>query len=74
MLVMSQLTLTLSDEIASALSQIGRESNRPPEDVAREMVEKAVALKRLDQLRREVREGLNSNAPKTEDEAFEQIS
>ena len=71
---MSQITLTLSDDITSALSQIGRESNRKPEEVAREMLEKAVALKRLDQLRGEVRESLKPDAPKTEDETFEQIS
>jgi hypothetical protein len=73
-LLMSQLTLTLPDEVATVLAQIGRDSNRGPEDVAREMVERAVALNRLDELRREVRESLGPNSPKTENDVFEQIS
>jgi hypothetical protein len=72
--LMSQLTLNLPDDVAKALADAGREVSRTPEEVAADMLRRMIAVRRFQQLSKEVREALGPNAPTSEEEIFEQIS
>jgi hypothetical protein len=71
---MTQLVLQLSDDLARALDDASRAAHRPPEDIAREMVEKALAVRRIDAVREEIQRSLGDDAPETDEEVFKQIS
>ena len=71
---MSQLILQLPDKVAAALNEVSRAAQRPPEEIAREMVEKALAIQRFDAIRQKLQNSLGDDAPETDEEVFKQIS
>jgi hypothetical protein len=71
---MSVLTINLPDNVARELAQASREASSSPEAVAADMLRRMLAVRRFQRLAREVRASLGPDAPKTEEEIFEQIS
>ena len=71
---MSRLILELPDKVAAALNEMSRAAQRPPEEIAREMVEKALAIERFDGIRQKLQDSLGDDAPQTDEEIFKQIS
>jgi predicted transcriptional regulator len=71
---MSTITITISDAFAAELAEAGREAGRSPEAVAEEMIARMIALRKFERLRRDVREAFGEEAPKTDEEVFEQLS
>lgn len=69
---MSRLTLNLPDDIASELADAGAELHLTPEAAAEDMIRRMIALRRIDRLRRDVREATDST--ETEDEILDRIS
>lgn len=74
MLGMSQITLYLPDGLSAELDEASREANSRPEDVAREMVERALRVRRFDRVRRKIIDSLGPDAPQSDQDAFEQVS
>jgi hypothetical protein len=71
---MSRLSIELPDSAREELIQAGRETNRPPEQVAAELLNRLLLVRRFDRAAQDVSRALKPDAPKNEDEAFEQIS
>jgi len=71
---MNQITLNLPDDLAAELDKASREINSRPEDVAREMIERALRIRRFDRARQNIIGSLGPDAPRSEQEALEQIS
>jgi predicted transcriptional regulator len=73
-LTMSQLTVQLPDAVVSELAQAGRASHRTPEAVAAEMIQRMIAVQRIDRLRADVRQALGDADPVTEGKILDEIS
>jgi hypothetical protein len=71
---MSRLVLELPDDVATALGEVSRASHRSPEEVAAEMLKKALAVKRLEAIRQDIQSTLGDDAPQSDEEIFKQIS
>jgi hypothetical protein len=71
---MSRLILDLPDDIAATLAQLSEQAHRLPEDLAREMLQRALAVERLDAIRRDIQRSLGDDAPPTDEDVFKQIS
>lgn len=71
---MSQLTLQLPERLAAELAEASRESNRTPDELAVDLLRRAMAAWRFERLSDKVSKSLKPDAPKSEDEAFEQLS
>ena len=71
---MSQITLNLPDSAAAELADVSREANRNPEDVASELLQRVLLIRRFDRAQDKVSGSLRADAPKSEDEAFEHLS
>jgi hypothetical protein len=71
---MSQLTLNLPDKIAAELAEASRRANCQPGDLALELVQRGLAVRRFKTAREGIQNSLGENAPKTDDEAFNLLS
>ena len=74
MMRMTSITLELPDDIAAGLSEAAAKANRSPEAVAQDLLRRIITLQNVERLRAEVRDSLGPDAPRSEAEAFEQIS
>ncbi|HQY87779.1 MAG TPA: hypothetical protein PK402_03920 [Tepidisphaeraceae bacterium] len=72
--IVTQITLQLDEEIALELSKASREQGVEPETTARQMIERALRVRRFDRARSHVLKALGDEAPKTDNEAFERLS
>jgi oligoendopeptidase F len=71
---MSQIILNLPDKAAAELAEASRETNRNPEDVASELLQRALLLRRFDRAQEKISKSLRPDAPQSEEQAFDQIS
>jgi hypothetical protein len=71
---MSVLTLNLPSDVSAALAEESREANRAQEEVALDLLQRALAIRRFRSVRASIIESLGDAAPDSEDEIFERIS
>ena len=71
---MTDLTIQIPDALRASLAEIGQRKHRPVEEVAREMLEKALWLERLRRLRQELRPYAQSAGFQTDDDVFKAVS
>ena len=71
---MGKMTIQLPDPLQARLEQISRTTGRPVEEVASEMVEKAMSLERLRELRRELRPYAEQAGFRTDEDVFRAVS
>lgn len=71
---MNALTLQLSDTLAREIEEVGRLTNRAPEVVAQDMLQRMVALRRFETVRQDVLRVIDPKDAMTEQEIFERIS
>jgi hypothetical protein len=71
---MSVLTLNLPNDVSAALAEESRQSNRGQEEVALDLLQRALAIRRFRSARKTVIDALDEAAPDSEDDIFEQIS
>ncbi len=67
---MSQLTLNLPDNVAADLVEASRQSNRAPDELAVELLKRALAVRRFKSARETIVESLGDRAPETDDDAL----
>ena len=72
--VMSNLTIQLPDSLRASLDEIGRRQHRPVEEVARQMIEKALFLDRLRQMRQELRPYAQAAGFNNDEDVFKAVS
>jgi hypothetical protein len=70
----SNLIIAIPDSLRASLDEIGRQKDRPIEDVALEMLEKALFLERFRQLRQEFRPYAQKAGFQTDEDVFKAIS
>ena len=61
---MSQITLNLPDKAAAELAEASRETNRNPEDVASELLQRALLLRRFDRAKHRLWIGRGTYRPR----------
>jgi hypothetical protein len=71
---MSTLKLHLPDLVVSELALAAQELRSTPEAVAEDMIQRMIALRRIDRLRSDVRQAAGDAPPATEDEILNEIS
>jgi|GEM_PF-5251415 len=71
---MRLLTLNLPSEVSAALEEESREGNRVQEEVALDLLQRALAVRRFRAARNSVIQSLGKYGPDSDDEVFEQIS
>ena len=71
---MGRLTLNLPNDVAAALAEESRQSNRAPDELAVELLERALAIRKFRSARGAVIESLGDAAPASDDDVFKQIS
>jgi hypothetical protein len=71
---MSQITVNLPDSAVAELAEVSREANRDPAEVASELLQRLLLVRRFDRAQDKVIKSLRPEAPKSEEEAFDQIS
>ncbi len=71
---MSELTIQLPDSILASLDELSRQRRCTTEQVVRDMLEKALYLERLRQLRQELRPYARAAGFKTDEDVFKAIS
>jgi hypothetical protein len=71
---MSLLTLNLPNEVSVALAEESRLENRGQEEVAVDLLKRALAVRGFRAARKSVIEALGDNGPDSEGGIFEQIS
>jgi hypothetical protein len=71
---MSQLTLNLPDKLASELAEASRQTNRSPDDLAVDLLRRALAVRRFKAARESVQNALGEGAPPSDDDAFKLLS
>jgi len=71
---MSSMTVQLPDELRAALEEIGRRQDRPAEEIAREIIEKALFLERFDQMRAEMQPFAQAAGFLSEEDIFRAVS
>jgi hypothetical protein len=71
---MSQLTLNLPDDVARALADASRQSRRGEEEVALDLLKRALAVQRFRSIRESLLETLGDDAPQDDDDVLRQIS
>ena len=71
---MSQLTLNLPNDLAAALADESRQSNRAQEEVALDLLKRALAIRRFRSARDTTMNALGDDAPQDDDDALRQIS
>jgi hypothetical protein len=67
---MSQLTLNLPDKLAADLVEASRQSNRAPDELAVELLKRALAVRSFKSARDAIASSLGDRAPETDDDAF----
>ncbi|HEX3355794.1 MAG TPA: hypothetical protein VHS31_02340 [Tepidisphaeraceae bacterium] len=70
---MSQLTLNLSDKIAAELAEASRKANLSPGDLAMELLQRGLAVRRFRSAREAIINSLGDKAPDTDEEAFKML-
>ena len=71
---MGQLTLNLPSDVAAALAQESREANCGQEEIAVDLLKRALAIRRFRSARRSLLEALGDDAPESDEEIFKNIS
>ena len=71
---MGKMTIQLPDPVQARLEQLSRESGRSVEELAQDMLEKAVRLERMRELRRELRPYAEQAGFHTDDDVFRAVS
>jgi len=71
---MSQLTLNLPDKIAAELAEASRQVNRAPDDLAVELVQRGLAVRRFRAARKAILNSLGDKVPETDEDAFRLLS
>src|SRR5438067_4895688 len=65
---MSQLKLDLPSDVAAALAEESREANRGEQEVALDLLKRALAIRRFRAARKSVIEALGDDAPDSDDD------
>jgi len=68
------LTIQLRDEAGETLEAIGRRQSRSPEEVARDILERALTVAELRQLREQSRPSAEAAGFRSEDDILDAIS
>lgn len=68
------LTIEIPDDSGQTLEELGRRQNRAAEDVARDILERALAVARLRQLREELQGRAEAAGFRNEDDVLDAIS
>jgi hypothetical protein len=71
---MDPITLELPPSVSEELVRLGRETQRDPTELGVDLLRRAMLVAKFDQMSRLVSSRPKPDAPKSEDEAFEQIS
>ncbi len=71
---MIRLTLDISDDLKQQLDDLSGRQHRRTEDLAREMLERNVAVARFRELRGRSLEALGPDASATDDDVFNKVS
>jgi len=71
---MGKMTLQLPDPVQARLEQLSRDTGRPVEEVAQDMLEKAMFLERLRGVRRELRPYAEQAGFRGDDDVFRAVS
>lgn len=71
---MSLITLNLPSEVSAALAEESRQANRAQEEIAVDLLQRALAVRRFRAARKSVIQALGDDGPDSEDDIFEQIS
>lgn len=71
---MTKVTIQLTDDLKAALDEIGRQKHRPVEEVLRALIENALFLQQMRQLRQELRPYAEAAGFRTDDDVFKAVS
>ncbi|MCC7408848.1 MAG: hypothetical protein IT442_12300 [Phycisphaeraceae bacterium] len=71
---MPRITLEISENLKRQLVALGGMQQRSIEDVARNLIERSLTVKRFHDLRRRTLDALGPDAPKTDEQLFDEIS
>jgi hypothetical protein len=71
---MSILTLNLPTEVSAALAEVCRQANRGQEEMALDLLQRALAIRPFRSVRQSVIATLGEGAPNSEDDILGQIS
>ena len=71
---MTRITLDIPDSLRTSLDELGRQKHLPVEELAREMLEKALILERFRQLRQELRPYAQAAGFNTDEDVFKAVS
>jgi hypothetical protein len=71
---MNTLILNLPSDVAAALAQESRDANQGPEEMAVDLLKRALAIRRFRAARKSVLEALGDEAPESDEDVFKNIS
>jgi hypothetical protein len=71
---MSVLTLNLPTEVSAALAEESRQTNRGQEEVALDLLQRALAVRRFRAARQSLVQSLGDQGPDSEEDIYNQIS
>ena len=71
---MGRITLNLPNDVAAALAEESRQAKRGEEDLAVDLLKRALAIRRFRAARNSVIEALGDDAPDSDDDVFKRIS
>jgi len=70
---MSEITLQLPDSLAADLQAASRESKCKPDDLAVDLLRRALAVRKFRAVRQAALESLGDDAPATDEDAFKMM-
>jgi hypothetical protein len=71
---MSRLNLNLPDDIAAVLAQESSKAGCTPEEMAVDLLKRALAFRRFRSVRKSLLEALGDDAPESDDDIFRRVS